>query len=63
MDSAIQNNEEKLTNAMQLWAAPVGEWSEEKDKSSISIPGQDQYSSCLHVMPGELDYKIKHLTS
>lgn len=63
MDRAIQNNEEKLTDAMQLWAAPVGEWSEEKDKSSISIPGQDQYSSCLHVMPGELDYKIKHLTS
>lgn len=63
MDSVIQNNEEKLTDVMQLWAAPVGEGSEGKDKSSVSIPGQDQYSSCLHMTPGELDYKIKHLTS
>lgn len=63
MDGAIQNDEEKLTDVRQLWAAPVGEWSEGKDKSSASIPGQDQYSSCLHVMPGELDCKIRHLTS
>lgn len=63
MDSAIQNDEEKLTDVRQLWAAPVGEWSEEKDKSSVFIPGQDQYSSCLHVTPGELNCKIKYLTS
>lgn len=63
MDSVIQNNEEKLPDVMQLWAAPVGEWSEGKDKCSVCIPGQDQHSSCLHVMPGELDCKIKHLTS
>lgn len=28
MDGAIQNDEEKLTDVRQLWAAPVGEWSE-----------------------------------
>lgn len=38
MDGAIQNDEEKLTDVMQLWAAPVGEWSEGKNKSSVLHP-------------------------
>lgn len=35
VDDVIQNDEEELTDVMQLWAAPIGEV---KDKLSISTP-------------------------
>lgn len=39
MNDGIQNDEEELTDVMQLRAAPVGACSEGKEKASISILG------------------------
>lgn len=40
MDSVIQNNEEKLPDVMQLWAAPVGEWMKERTSALSASLGR-----------------------
>lgn len=56
MNDGIQNDEEELTDVMQLRAAPVGACSEGKEKASISILGQEQYGSHSDMKPEQLCY-------